>query len=270
MHTYFINSIEVKRREQLVQFKTSNLLELDIIDLYLLCFCFFLMYHLTISKCHYDKTNTLTCSHYCQHYITTYVDFCSLDYTSDIANTDKDAERSDECIDFTVILTSRNNASISNFGGGFRWKSEYPVQIFTKSVMLVTIKNIDLFHLYNIIRHIHFFIELCLSTKLFAVIRINMAGVHYEQFRMYGKIIYTYMAIGLLFVPLLRFVACFFTMSKWSFTCISSKSLESASGLDAKSTMKLIASSRLSMRLVSLAGAVSSNHFSYSFCVSPT
>ncbi|KAF0769544.1 Uncharacterized protein FWK35_00005104, partial [Aphis craccivora] len=23
-------------------------------------------------------------------------------------------------------ITSRNNASISNFGGGFRWKSEYP------------------------------------------------------------------------------------------------------------------------------------------------
>ncbi|KAE9543539.1 hypothetical protein AGLY_002339 [Aphis glycines] len=37
-----------------------------------------------------------------------------------------DSERSDECIDFTMIITSRNNASISNFGGGFRWKSEYP------------------------------------------------------------------------------------------------------------------------------------------------
>ncbi|KAE9536009.1 hypothetical protein AGLY_007910 [Aphis glycines] len=36
------------------------------------------------------------------------------------------SERSDECIDFTMIITSRNNASISNFGGGFRWKSEYP------------------------------------------------------------------------------------------------------------------------------------------------
>ncbi|KAE9539854.1 hypothetical protein AGLY_005106 [Aphis glycines] len=35
-------------------------------------------------------------------------------------------ELSDECIDFTMIITSRNNASISNFGGGFRWKSEYP------------------------------------------------------------------------------------------------------------------------------------------------
>ncbi|KAE9530455.1 hypothetical protein AGLY_010917 [Aphis glycines] len=35
------------------------------------------------------------------------------------------SERSDECIDFTMIITNRNNASISNFGGGFRWKNEY-------------------------------------------------------------------------------------------------------------------------------------------------
>ncbi|KAF0767085.1 Uncharacterized protein FWK35_00002377 [Aphis craccivora] len=34
-----------------------------------------------------------------------------------------DSERSDECIDFTMI---RNNAPIPNFGGGFRCKSEYP------------------------------------------------------------------------------------------------------------------------------------------------
>ncbi|KAE9533559.1 hypothetical protein AGLY_009197 [Aphis glycines] len=41
----------------------------------------------------------------------------------------------DECIDFTMMyvffvsvysIISRNNASISNFGGGFQWKSEYP------------------------------------------------------------------------------------------------------------------------------------------------
>ncbi|KAF0769712.1 Uncharacterized protein FWK35_00029635, partial [Aphis craccivora] len=36
-----------------------------------------------------------------------------------------DSERSDECIDFTMIITNRNNAPISNFGGGFRCKSEY-------------------------------------------------------------------------------------------------------------------------------------------------
>ncbi|KAF0769957.1 Uncharacterized protein FWK35_00003758, partial [Aphis craccivora] len=32
------------------------------------------------------------------------------------------SERNDEC----RIITSRNNAPISNFGGGFRCKSEYP------------------------------------------------------------------------------------------------------------------------------------------------
>ncbi|KAE9523008.1 hypothetical protein AGLY_016639 [Aphis glycines] len=47
------------------------------------------------------------------------------------------SQRSDECIDFTMMyvfffavsvysITSRNNASISNFGGGSRWESEYP------------------------------------------------------------------------------------------------------------------------------------------------
>ncbi|KAF0764853.1 Uncharacterized protein FWK35_00003934 [Aphis craccivora] len=47
----------------------------------------------------------------------------------DLKNVDKwktDSERSDECIDFTMIITSRNNAPISNFGGGFQCKSEYP------------------------------------------------------------------------------------------------------------------------------------------------
>ncbi|KAF0765730.1 Uncharacterized protein FWK35_00004790 [Aphis craccivora] len=34
-----------------------------------------------------------------------------------------DSEQSEECIDFTMI---RNNAPISNFGGGFQCKSEYP------------------------------------------------------------------------------------------------------------------------------------------------
>ncbi|KAF0769094.1 Uncharacterized protein FWK35_00005398 [Aphis craccivora] len=46
-----------------------------------------------------------------------------------------DSKQSDECIDFTMMcvffvsvcsISSRNNASISNFGGGFRRKSEYP------------------------------------------------------------------------------------------------------------------------------------------------
>ncbi|KAE9527843.1 hypothetical protein AGLY_012667 [Aphis glycines] len=38
----------------------------------------------------------------------------------------ENSERSEECIDFTMIITSRNNAPISNYGGGFRCKSEYP------------------------------------------------------------------------------------------------------------------------------------------------
>ncbi|KAF0765115.1 Uncharacterized protein FWK35_00029502 [Aphis craccivora] len=37
-----------------------------------------------------------------------------------------DSKRSDECIDFTMTITSRNNAPISNIGGGLRCKSEYP------------------------------------------------------------------------------------------------------------------------------------------------
>ncbi|KAE9537342.1 hypothetical protein AGLY_006365, partial [Aphis glycines] len=35
-----------------------------------------------------------------------------------------DSERSDECIDFTMIITSRNNASISNFGGGLYYREK--------------------------------------------------------------------------------------------------------------------------------------------------
>ncbi|KAF0758418.1 Uncharacterized protein FWK35_00019399 [Aphis craccivora] len=37
-----------------------------------------------------------------------------------------DSERSEKCIDFTMIITSRNNAPISNYGDSFRCKSEYP------------------------------------------------------------------------------------------------------------------------------------------------
>ncbi|KAF0716053.1 Uncharacterized protein FWK35_00021883 [Aphis craccivora] len=36
------------------------------------------------------------------------------------------SERSEECIDLTKIITSRNNASISNFRSDYRWQSEYP------------------------------------------------------------------------------------------------------------------------------------------------
>ncbi|KAF0739859.1 Uncharacterized protein FWK35_00033539 [Aphis craccivora] len=61
------------------------------------------------------------------------------------------SERSNECIDFTMMcvfffvsvysITNQNNAPISNFGGSFPMKSEYSwciievkIQIFTKSV----------------------------------------------------------------------------------------------------------------------------------------
>ncbi|KAE9524613.1 hypothetical protein AGLY_014663 [Aphis glycines] len=58
------------------------------------------------------------------------------------------SERSDECIDFTMIITSRNNAPISNYGGGFRCKSEYPwciIQTDKSSpfrILLIVIKQI--------------------------------------------------------------------------------------------------------------------------------
>ncbi|KAF0747844.1 Uncharacterized protein FWK35_00031356 [Aphis craccivora] len=38
----------------------------------------------------------------------------------------ENSERSDECIVFTMIITGRNNAPISNYGDGFRCKSGYP------------------------------------------------------------------------------------------------------------------------------------------------
>ncbi|KAF0747153.1 Uncharacterized protein FWK35_00029262 [Aphis craccivora] len=49
----------------------------------------------------------------------------------------KNSERSEECIDFTMIITSRNNAPISNYGDSFQCKSGYPwciieVKIFKK------------------------------------------------------------------------------------------------------------------------------------------
>ncbi|KAF0757916.1 Retrotransposable element Tf2 protein type 1 [Aphis craccivora] len=67
-------------------------------------------------------------------------------------NIQLDSERSEECIDFTMMcflffvfvsvysITSRNNAPISNYGGGFRCKSECPWYI-------IEVKNvIEHFH----------------------------------------------------------------------------------------------------------------------------
>ncbi|KAF0712660.1 Uncharacterized protein FWK35_00032811 [Aphis craccivora] len=52
-----------------------------------------------------------------------------------------------ECIDFTMMcvlfsflcvysITSRKNATISNFGDGFRWKSEYPWCIIEVKIVI--------------------------------------------------------------------------------------------------------------------------------------
>ncbi|KAF0724589.1 Uncharacterized protein FWK35_00020305 [Aphis craccivora] len=51
------------------------------------------------------------------------------------------SERNYECIDFIIIIISRNNASISNFGGGFRWKNEYPWCKFSKKLRKTKKKN---------------------------------------------------------------------------------------------------------------------------------
>ncbi|KAF0749092.1 Uncharacterized protein FWK35_00025295, partial [Aphis craccivora] len=60
----------------------------------------------------------------------------NLPYDEYRARRPMNSERSEECIDFTMIcifffvsmcsITSRNNSPISNFEGCFRCKSEYP------------------------------------------------------------------------------------------------------------------------------------------------
>ncbi|KAF0766146.1 Uncharacterized protein FWK35_00007445 [Aphis craccivora] len=56
-----------------------------------------------------------------------------------------DPERSDECIDFTMVndvffqITCQNNVSISNFEGGFRWKNEYPWCIIKDKILFMTL-----------------------------------------------------------------------------------------------------------------------------------
>ncbi|KAF0716261.1 Uncharacterized protein FWK35_00021802 [Aphis craccivora] len=52
-----------------------------------------------------------------------------------------DSERSEEYIDFTMIITSRNNAPISNYRGGFRCKSEYPWCIIEIKILKKIEKN---------------------------------------------------------------------------------------------------------------------------------
>ncbi|KAF0691412.1 Uncharacterized protein FWK35_00033554 [Aphis craccivora] len=52
------------------------------------------------------------------------------------------SERSDECFDSTMMysITSRNNASISNFVGGFRWQSEYSWSCIIKVEIIKELK----------------------------------------------------------------------------------------------------------------------------------
>ncbi|KAF0764252.1 Uncharacterized protein FWK35_00036972 [Aphis craccivora] len=44
------------------------------------------------------------------------------------------------CLCTLYSITSRNNAPISNYGGGFRWKSEYPwciIEVKSKPLPIV-------------------------------------------------------------------------------------------------------------------------------------
>ncbi|KAF0682210.1 hypothetical protein FWK35_00028973, partial [Aphis craccivora] len=41
------------------------------------------------------------------------------------------SERSEECIDFTMIIISRNNVPISKYGVGFRYKSVYSCALYS-------------------------------------------------------------------------------------------------------------------------------------------
>ncbi|KAE9522819.1 hypothetical protein AGLY_016781, partial [Aphis glycines] len=74
---------------------------------------------------------------------------------NNLSSLDTHSERSDECIDFTMMcvfflffffvsvysITSRNNAPISNYGGGFRCKSEYPWCIVEVKIFKKIVKN---------------------------------------------------------------------------------------------------------------------------------
>ncbi|KAF0766302.1 Uncharacterized protein FWK35_00004033 [Aphis craccivora] len=54
-----------------------------------------------------------------------------------------DSERSDECVDFTMmcVITTRNNDSILNFRDSFRWQNEYPWCIIEVKSKHLTFSN---------------------------------------------------------------------------------------------------------------------------------
>ncbi|KAE9537536.1 hypothetical protein AGLY_006559 [Aphis glycines] len=56
-------------------------------------------------------------------------DYCMITIKEIIPNRFQVAMKNSRAVTYHIIpksITSRNNVSISNFGGGFRWKSEYP------------------------------------------------------------------------------------------------------------------------------------------------
>ncbi|KAF0771993.1 Uncharacterized protein FWK35_00000285 [Aphis craccivora] len=86
-----------------------------------------------------------------------------------------DSERSEECIDFTMMyvfffvslysITSRNNAPISNYGGGFRCKSEYSWCI------IETTECFDFFEKFFLKIHRHNFFSLAFEIQILTKIR---------------------------------------------------------------------------------------------------
>ncbi|KAE9526246.1 hypothetical protein AGLY_013877 [Aphis glycines] len=113
-------------------------------------------------------------------------------HSSYLGTTDTNSERNEECIDFTMIITSRNNASISNFGGGFRWKSEYPwciietIEIFNfpnvDKIVLVLSKYLKI--LYKVL-HIYYHSSVTISHCRFTYGIIRITLQEFSQFEYY-------------------------------------------------------------------------------------
>ncbi|KAE9532012.1 hypothetical protein AGLY_010214 [Aphis glycines] len=98
-------------------------------------------------------------------------------------------ERSDECIDFTMIITSRKNALISNFGVSFRWKSKYPwciIEVLV-DVVLFYVLNINIVSqptpqdhntfIYKLLDNSFISLMVKLKYKLFVMVLSRFRGV---------------------------------------------------------------------------------------------
>ncbi|KAE9543359.1 hypothetical protein AGLY_002159 [Aphis glycines] len=157
-----------------------------------------------------------------------------------VSNYILDSERSDEYIDFTMIITSRNNASNSNFGGGFRWKNEYPwciiqvkrniFQQFSKKSRKTKKKVMEkqeflrktvfdqIDFLYGIIHK-----NLCIRRELKIFYTLKRCASHYYDFMimmiiMYSVIIYPKISPGVFDIDVvcleaLRLTMYFFTLN---------------------------------------------------------